>query len=266
MKNLKQLREASGYLVKGEVDVASIRQLQDIAIKMNKQAWQDINHFIQTLKGQINKFGYTITVPEYLEDEFGEEVSLLYANSEPVNVEVKITWKTLPTQVSADMYKGNKLSTNAKVSFRNLPVEEREFYESWKNVRDSLMESIQTVLKEEKESDNEYQKYVRSIMKKKGIENIADLDKDEKKAFFDEIDAGWNSEDEAGKDGKIDEAFLDKFKDSIEKAIANLAFANNLQKALDFVDKIDFKDYMAISQALIDDKPQKALTLIKQNK
>ena len=63
---------------------------------------------------------------------------------------------------------------------------------------DSLIEASRKVA----ESSAEYKKFFDGALKKFGVTSPAELDDAKKKEFFDYIDKNYNSEDEAGKDGK----------------------------------------------------------------
>ena len=63
---------------------------------------------------------------------------------------------------------------------------------------DDLLEASRKVV----ENSAEYKKFFDSALKKFGVTSPAELDDAKKKEFFDYIDKNYNSEDEAGKDGK----------------------------------------------------------------
>lgn len=63
---------------------------------------------------------------------------------------------------------------------------------------DSLIEASKKVA----ESSAEYKKFFDGALKKFGVTSPDELKDDKKKEFFDYIDKNWNSDSEAGKDGK----------------------------------------------------------------
>ena len=58
----------------------------------------------------------------------------------------------------------------------------------------------------EKEDSQKYKDFVKATVKKEGYESFADIPKDKIDDFWKVVDKGWNSEDEAGKDGEVTEA------------------------------------------------------------
>ena len=62
-----------------------------------------------------------------------------------------------------------------------------------KTFKELIMESAD---KNEKGDKKEYDAYVKKLMKKYGIDDITDLKGEEKKKFFDELDAGWKGDNE----------------------------------------------------------------------
>ena len=67
----------------------------------------------------------------------------------------------------------------------------------------------------EAKSDSKYQDFVKQMLKKKGYDSIADIPKDKKDDFFNDIDKQWNAEHEPGKDGKVSEGKDTEFKISM---------------------------------------------------
>ena len=66
---------------------------------------------------------------------------------------------------------------------------------------DDLLEASKKVI----ESSAEYKKFFDSVLKKFNVTSPEELDGEKKKEFFDYIDNNWNSDSEAGKDGKKEE-------------------------------------------------------------
>ena len=66
---------------------------------------------------------------------------------------------------------------------------------------DDLLEASKKVI----ESSAEYKKFFDGALKKFGVTSPDELDDAKKKEFFDYIDNNWNSDSEAGKDGKKEE-------------------------------------------------------------
>jgi hypothetical protein len=56
----------------------------------------------------------------------------------------------------------------------------------------------------EKEAET-YEQYFAKVLKKYKVEDPTELSDEDQKKFYDEIEAGWNSEDEEGKDGVTEE-------------------------------------------------------------
>ena len=54
-------------------------------------------------------------------------------------------------------------------------------------------ESIDNILGEK---ESAYQKYFKSKLEKYGVESPNDLDEEQKKEFFDDVDAGWKGKKE----------------------------------------------------------------------
>ena len=59
-------------------------------------------------------------------------------------------------------------------------------------------------------SKEEYNKLFDKKLKKYGVDSPEDLSDEEKKKFYNEIDSEWNSDDEKGKDGKV-ETYVKEF-------------------------------------------------------
>ena len=98
---------------------------------------------------------------------------------------------------------------------------------------DSLIEASRKVA----ESSAEYKKFFDGALKKFGVTSPAELDDAKKKEFFDYIDKNYNSEDEAGKDGKK-ESYDDaekqkKFKQNEDADVEEGTLPPALQKAID---------------------------------
>jgi hypothetical protein len=53
-----------------------------------------------------------------------------------------------------------------------------------------------------------YKKFFAAKLKKYGVDSPEDLSDADKKKFYDEIDREWNSDDEAGKDGKVKKEYI----------------------------------------------------------
>lgn len=68
------------------------------------------------------------------------------------------------------------------------------------------MKKFKSFLKEG--SKEEYQKFFNAKLKKWGVDSPDDLSDDDKKKFYAEIDKEWNSDDEAGEDGKIKKEYI----------------------------------------------------------
>lgn len=65
---------------------------------------------------------------------------------------------------------------------------------------DDLLEASKKVI----EGSAEYKKFFDGALKKFGVTSPAELTGDKKKEFFDYIDKNYNSDDEKGKDGKVE--------------------------------------------------------------
>ena len=70
---------------------------------------------------------------------------------------------------------------------------------------DSLVEASRKIA----ESTAEYKAFFDGALKKFGVTSPQELESGKKKEFYDYIDANWNSDDEAGKDGKKDKPKTD---------------------------------------------------------
>ena len=107
-----------------------------------------------------------------------------------------------------------------------------DFVTANKMFEDTIKSKISEAVEEEKQTiaesmgflteGSDYDAFVKKKMAAKGIDSLDDMDKEEKKAFFDKIDAEWNSKDEKGKDGKVEEDALEEGYDQVEKQIQNL--------------------------------------------
>ena len=98
---------------------------------------------------------------------------------------------------------------------------------------DSLIEASKKIA----EGSAEYKKFFDGVLKKFGVTSPAELDDAKKKEFFDYIDKNYNSEDEAGKDGKK-ESYDDaekqkKFKQNEDADVEEGTLPPALQKAID---------------------------------
>jgi hypothetical protein len=98
---------------------------------------------------------------------------------------------------------------------------------------DSLIEASRKVA----ESSAEYKKFFDGALKKFGVTSPDELEGDKKKEFFDYIDNNWNSDSEAGKDGKK-ESYDDaekqkKFKQNEDADVEEGTLPPALQKAID---------------------------------
>jgi len=60
----------------------------------------------------------------------------------------------------------------------------------------------------EEGSKEEYAKFVKAKLEKYGVKSPADLKGDDKKKFYDELDAEWNSDDEEGEDGEVKKEYI----------------------------------------------------------
>jgi len=65
---------------------------------------------------------------------------------------------------------------------------------------DDLLEASRKVI----ESSAEYKKFFDATLKKFGVTSPDELSNEKKKEFFDYIDKNYNSDDEKGKDGKVE--------------------------------------------------------------
>jgi len=65
---------------------------------------------------------------------------------------------------------------------------------------DDLLEASKKVI----ESSAEYKKFFDATLKKFGVTSPDELSNEKKKEFFDYIDKNYNSDDEKGKDGKVE--------------------------------------------------------------
>ena len=92
---------------------------------------------------------------------------------------------------------------------------------------DSLIEASRKVA----ESSAEYKKFFDGALKKFGVTSPAELDDAKKKEFFDYIDKNYNSEDEAGKDGKKESYDDEEKQKKLKQDEGTLPPA--LQKAID---------------------------------
>ena len=98
---------------------------------------------------------------------------------------------------------------------------------------DSLIEASRKVA----ESSAEYKKFFDGALKKFGVTSPDELDDAKKKEFFAYIDKNWNSDSEAGKDGKK-ESYDDaekqkKFKQNEDADVEEGTLPPALQKAID---------------------------------
>ena len=66
-------------------------------------------------------------------------------------------------------------------------------------VKDILEESWSIALFEESAA---YDAYFKNMLKECKYDSVDDMPEAAKKAFFNKVDAGWNTDSEAGKDGK----------------------------------------------------------------
>ena len=80
---------------------------------------------------------------------------------------------------------------------------------------DSLIEASRKVA----ESSAEYKKFFDGALKKFGVTSPDELEGDKKKEFFDYIDNNWNSDSEAGKDGKKESVKEGELPPALQKAI-----------------------------------------------
>lgn len=58
------------------------------------------------------------------------------------------------------------------------------------------MTQFKQFLNEESDKQKAYQEFFDKLLKKYGVESPEDLSDEDKKKFFDEVDAGWKGEDE----------------------------------------------------------------------
>lgn len=96
---------------------------------------------------------------------------------------------------SPSKHKGYQIAPSTKKEIQKMQVEQK------------LRTYVRQQLKRLIEADDKaaYQAHVKKMMAKHGIKSIDGLSDDEKKSFFNKVDASWNSEDEAGKDGAKNE-------------------------------------------------------------
>ena len=71
------------------------------------------------------------------------------------------------------------------------------------------------IITELSDKQKEYQKVFKAMLAKFGVDSPADLSDEEKKKFFNAVDAAFNSDDEAGKDGPT-EGYSDRRKKMME--------------------------------------------------
>ena len=72
-----------------------------------------------------------------------------------------------------------------------------------KREHNKVMREVQKKMKEKEVSEedgpgdgDEYQKFVRTMLKKFGVKSPSELAPDKKKEFYDALDAGWEGDDE----------------------------------------------------------------------
>tara|TARA_R110000823_G_scaffold237208_2_gene362771 strand:+ start:201 stop:509 length:309 start_codon:yes stop_codon:yes gene_type:complete len=80
---------------------------------------------------------------------------------------------------------------------------------------DSLIEASKKIA----EGSAEYKKFFDGALKKFGVTSPDELEGDKKKEFFDYIDNNWNSDSEAGKDGKKESVKEGELPPALQKAI-----------------------------------------------
>ena len=80
--------------------------------------------------------------------------------------------------------------------------------------------------KETVKEETEYQKFFAKKLEKFGVSSPAELSVEDKKKFFDEIDAEWEGEKEEPKDGDVNEA-------------KNIVNEKQIKILIDFTKKVD---------------------------
>jgi len=60
----------------------------------------------------------------------------------------------------------------------------------------NIEDKIEMYLNEVKGDKEEYQKFFNNMLKKYGVSSVTELSPEEKKKFYDEIDAGWEGDNE----------------------------------------------------------------------
>ncbi len=96
------------------------------------------------------------------------------------------------------------------------------------------MKITKTELKELiRETKEEYQEFFKKVLKKFDVESPDELDDNKKKEFFNYINQNWNSGDEKGKDGEVNESIIKE---------SNVKF--DFGKMMKFIDKDGFLEYV----------------------
>jgi hypothetical protein len=97
-----------------------------------------------------------------------------------------------------DLLKGKILINESLSTIRKILVEEGTIT----NVQNVLEEAWTNTLLEESAKGAAYDKYFKAELAKCKYDSVEAMPDEDKKKFFEKVDAGWNTSSEAGKDGE----------------------------------------------------------------
>ncbi len=98
-----------------------------------------------------------------------------------------------------EILKGKLLINESTMAIRSMLVEEGTIAAVKHNLEEAWVQAII----EESEKGKAYDAYFSKMLKDCKYDTVEAMPKDAKKAFFEKVDAGWNSKSEAGTDGAV---------------------------------------------------------------
>jgi len=94
----------------------------------------------------------------------------------------------------------------------------------------TFKQMIEAADKDEKGDGAEYKAFFAKALKKFGASSIADLKGDDKKKFYDYVDANWKADDEKPeKDESVQEAAQEKWIITVKKKMNNLKMKDSVE-------------------------------------
>lgn len=256
MKSFTQLSEALGEVVKDRMHAGDAGAIRRRLLKINETVHQDLMTAFRHLEETLNLHGYTFIsqVDDEFDEQAGEDDFFVYeANSGDVvkNVYLSVQWSFIN---NVHPHTGKEF--NASVTFR---------------LEDIDAEDVESVFAEDVSDIGE-------VVKDEPEEEIAEAVKEDTpedrpvyEANYDRFDnlmrVLFESGEEDDEEDELDESkILQKHKDNISAAVAEIAFDGSMRDSVKFLEGIPFKKYVEMTNAMLDDDMAKVKSMVKSLK